>query len=320
MADQGLSVFDITPVGPPPSSPKSKGLSVAALAKPSEPTTSSTSFASHVAKTIKSAAYSAASDPPEAVFGAVDAAIRGGISMINLATSGVAALAKSMVTPIKVNPKATPQEQARQNFEQSINVFTENQKKVEAALTGVNDAPPGKQEEAMTKVLNLIPEGVNAVGDTVYEKTGSALAATGALSLATVLTLNPDIAGRVIKGAGEVVKPGKPPTKIAAAFDEMAAKHPEAATAVADHIDQVDPVTAKKLHAKVQKYIDASDKELSQVGKKAAEAAIKDLEAPSMEDIIKSGTVRTKATRRCSYSSDDERLARKRDTASFEVW
>ena len=285
MADTGLSIFDITPAKPAGKPVvKSKGISVSALTKPPETAKPSTSFASHVAKTIKAAAYAAADDPPEAVFGAANAAIKGGISMINLAASGVAALAKSMVTPIKVDPKATPQQQAEQNFEQSIEVFVQNQKKIEAALTVVNDAPPTRQEEEMTKVLNLIPEGVNAVGDTVYERTGSALAATAALSLATVLTLNPNLAGRVMKGAGEVVKSGKPPTKIAAAFDEMAAKHPEAATAVADHINQVDPVTAKKLHAKIQKYIDASDSELSLIGRNAADAAIKELEG-NYEDI-----------------------------------
>jgi hypothetical protein len=283
MADQGLSIYDLTPVQPTKPKPaKSKGLSVASLVKPVEPPAPSTSFASHVAKTIKTAAYAAADDPPEAVFGAADSLIKGGISMINLAASGVAALAKTMVKPGK-------------DVDSTVNSFVENQKQVETALQGVNDAPATRQEEAMLEVLNLIPEGTQAIGDTVYEKTGSALAATGALSLATLLTLSPDIAARTMGKVGEIGKGKTPPSKVSAAFDELAAKHPKAAASLTNHINQVDPATAKKLHARIQKYIDASDKELSIIGRNAAEATIKELEG-NYDEAIKSGVERVMPT------------------------
>jgi hypothetical protein len=61
-------------------------------------------------------------------------------------------------------------------------------------------------------------------------------------------------------------------------FDTLAATDPFAATAIADHIEQVDPSTAKYLKNRIQRYVDASDKELSIIGRNAADAAIAELE------------------------------------------
>lgn len=75
-------------------------------------------------------------------------------------------------------------------------------------------------------------------------------------------------------------------------FDHLAATDPPAAAAIAEKVGQVDAKTAKYLKDRIQKFVDASDKELSLVGKRAAAQAIKDLEAPPMSEIIKGGTIR----------------------------
>lgn len=274
----------------PQSQVKGKVVPLTALggvADPSKPAESKPGFVSDSIKTIKKAGQTYLKDPLGTFDSAAYSVVKGGIEMINLSLSGVGALAKSMAQPIKVDPRLTPQQQASQNLDQSLQQFTQNQQRIEKALTRVNDSPPTEQEQAMDELLGIIPNGTKAAGDTVYEKTGSALAATGALALTTLLTLNPEIAGKVMSKAGEYTK-GKPANATAAAFDELAAQAPEAATKVADHINQVDPLTAKKLHKRIQKYIDASEDDLNLIGRNAADAAIKDLEG-NFDEIRKQG-------------------------------
>lgn len=294
MADQGISVYDLIPAGSESKPKKAGGIPVASLAAAqSKPAVAPTApgplskFASQTVSVAKTAAKAFIDDPEATTLAGGKSLIQGAISMLDTAASGVAALAKSMVTRVQIDPRLSPQEQAEQNLDQSLQSFTSNQKKIQAALEGVNKASvmgpmfkdsSSAQEKAMGDLLQLIPEGLNAVGDSVFEKTGSALAATGALSLATLLTLSPDIATRTLGKVREVAKSGSPPSRVSAAFDEMAAKHPEAAEAVAEHVQQVDPQTAKYLKRRIQKFVDASDKELSIIGKNAADAAIAELE------------------------------------------
>ena len=275
MAD-AISVYDLVPAeDPSKAKPKVKSgpMKVATLAAPdAKPVAPSapnplTKFASQAAGVAKTAAKTFMDDPEMTTLAAGKTLFDGAISMFNTAASGVAALAKTMV-------KAPP----GQDIDTTLQEFTKNQKQIQTALEGVNNAPVLQQEKAMQDLLNIIPEGIQATGDTVFEKTGSALAATGALSLATVLTLSPDVAARTLGKVREVAKGSQAPSRVSAAFDEMAAKHPEAATKVADHIEQVDPMTAKYMKRKIQKFVDASDAELSIIGKNAADAAIADLE------------------------------------------
>jgi hypothetical protein len=284
MAD-AISVYDLVPATDDKAPKKSSGIRVADLAKTEEkpkavskPSGPLQQFASHAGDVAKTAAKSFIDNPEQTTIAAGISLFKGAVSLLNTAASGVAALAKSMVTPVKVDPRLTPQQQAEQNFDQSLSTFTQNQQRIQLALEGVNKAPASQQEKAMTDFLNLIPEGINAAGDSVYEKTGSALAATGTLTLATLLTLSPDVASRTLGKVRESAKGSEPASRVSSAFDEMAAKHPEVAEAVAEHVEQVDPQTAKYLKRRIQKFIDASDKELSIIGKNAADAAIAELE------------------------------------------
>jgi hypothetical protein len=270
-----ISVYDLLPAKDDSAKPKKTGgIKVADLTKPQEkvapkPITGPlTQYASQAKDVTKTALKSFMDDPEGTTLAAGVTLFRGAVSMFNTAASGVAALAKTMV-------QAPP----GQNIDTTLQDFSSNQKKIQSALDGVNKAPMlPDQERAMQDLLNLIPAASQAVGDSVFEKTGSALAGTGALSLATVLTLSPDVAAKTFGKVRGTAKGGQPGSKISAAFDEMAAKHPEAAEKVADHIEQVDPQTAKYLKRRIQKFIDASDKELSIIGKNAADAAIAELE------------------------------------------
>lgn len=309
MAAEGISIFDLIPAkgeDAPKPKVKSGGIPVASLVakKPEEVKPSTPGLISRSTEAVKKAVTAYKAAPEATIDAAITTGVSGAVSMINLAASGVAALAKSMVTKVNVDPRQTPQQQAQSNLDQSVESFTSNQKKIEAALTGVNSAPQGKEEEAMAGLLNILPDAVNTAGETVYEKTGSALAGASAVGLATLLTLSPDIATRVLGKVGEVGGKGVPPSKISGAFDELAAKAPETAQAVANHINQVDPTTAKKLHARIQKYIDASDDELSIIGRNAADAAIKELEG-NYDEIKKQGTVGYQGTSGERYKGPD---------------
>lgn len=230
--------------------------------------------------------------PIDSAWGMTKGIYKGAASIAELAISGTAALAKSMITPVKVDPKLSPEQQAESNVSQSNDNFIKNQKQIASVINVVNRAPSDHQEAAMQQFLQIIPNAVKAVGDTVYDKTGSALAATGALSLATLLTFNPDIAGRVLGKVKEIGKGGEGPSTISTAFDSLAAEHPEAASGLANHVEQVDSKLARYLKNKVQKFVDASDKELNLIGKNAAKAAINELTPPSMKEIIAKGTVK----------------------------
>src|SRR6202789_736741 len=74
------------------------------------------------------------------------------------------------------------------------------------------------------------------------------------------------------------------PRKAEGAFETLVAKSPEGATQVANKIGEVSPETAKYLHDKIKQFTDASEEELGLIGRKAAEANIKDLEGSMPKD------------------------------------
>jgi hypothetical protein len=293
----------------PVAKPKDRVIPLSALDQSSEgpPKPDEPGFVSETTQAIKGALKAAATDPSGAIEGMASSVFKGGVSLINTAMSGVGALAKSMVQPIKVDPKQTPQQQAASNLDQSVAQFTANKDRIDKALKGVNDAEPTGTEAAMNNLLMVIPNGSKAVGDTIYEKTGSALAATGGLALATLVSLSPEVAGKVMSKAGDFVK-GKPASTTAAAFDELAAGHPEEATQVANHINLVDPETAKALHKRIQKYIDASEKDLNLIGRNAADAAIKELEG-NYDEAVKGGTVKPPEPPPVNFKGDVKKTA-----------
>lgn len=226
-------------------------------------------------------------DDPTAAFDAgIDATWHAAVEMTNLGLSGIAALAKSMFTPVQVDPKASLQEQARQNFDKSIGQFTANQEKIKQALDGANAAEPSKQEETMSAVLNILPDAINSAGDTVFEKTGSALAGAGAGALLTLLTLNPEIAGKALNKISDASRTKGINTKVSASFEELAATHPEGAEALANHVEIVDSKTAKYIRGRIEALKDASESTLDEIGKRKADAEIAEMQK-NLDDIVR---------------------------------
>lgn len=81
-------------------------------------------------------------------------------------------------------------------------------------------------------------------------------------------------------------------TNLRTAFDTLAATDPKAADAIAQRVEQVDANTARYMKRRINKFIDASDKELSIIGKNAADAAIAELEG-NFDNIRPKGPVGT---------------------------
>src|SRR5580698_8202010 len=74
------------------------------------------------------------------------------------------------------------------------------------------------------------------------------------------------------------------PRKAEGAFETLISKSPEGAIKVADKIAEISPETAKYLHDKIKQFTDASEEELGLIGRKAAEANIKELEGSMPKD------------------------------------
>jgi hypothetical protein len=228
-------------------------------------------------KAVKDIPAALLADPLGGPWALAKAGGRATLDMAEMAASGAAALAKTMFEPVKVDPKLSPQDQAESNFNQSLDQFTKNYDKIKAALNFTNVAPADKTEQAMSNLLGMLPQAIQKGGDTVYDQTGSALAGAGFMGVATLLSFRPGLAADIVRPAVEKFKSGEPST-LASAFDELAAQHTEAATAVAEHVGQTDVKTAQYLKSRIQKFVDASDKELNKIGVAAAKANIKELE------------------------------------------
>jgi hypothetical protein len=201
---------------------------------------------------------------------------KGAASLVETAAHGVMALAKTVVTPNKSN-----------TFDESAEHFTENLQLIQQRFNFVNTAPADKTEEAMQNILNILPEGINAAGDTVYEKTGSALFAASSVGALTLLTLSPEIATKTLKRVGQQIRGTKTPTSASAGFDSLAAKNSEAAETLATHVEQVDPNLARYMKRRIQKFIDASEEDLTMLARKHADAMIEEMTPPPIEDLIK---------------------------------
>lgn len=278
--DNGISISELGSTPEPTKPKKDRGLALSELtakpdakAKPSVPAEKPTGLVSKIAADTKAFLTDPATKPLSIVTGVAKSFAEGGKWMAEKAAEGIAGI-------------ATSSKYGGYNQEGANAVA----KQVHSALEFINTAPTDKTEEAVTHFMSLLGEVPHLAGETVFDKTGSALAATGAETLTTLLLLRPGIVGKVFSRVPE--GPTKAP--ISSAFDTLAAKDPEAASGLADHVGQVDPKTAKYMKNRIQKFTDASDKELSIVGKNAAEAAIKELEA-SYEDIVKTGTVKKAA-------------------------
>jgi hypothetical protein len=163
--------------------------------------------------------------------------------------------------------------------QQAVDKFVEADRKFSEGIFYVNMAPKSKTEEAMNNLLMLIPEGITALGDTVFEKTGSALAGAGTQAMATLLTLKPSVASKAFRGikklaGGEKQTPaGKMGAQqVKSAFEELAKTDPEAATTLKEHVAKADPELEKLLGEALES---AKGKTPEQIGADSAKARFK---------------------------------------------
>jgi len=212
-------------------------------------------FLEHSKSALRAANQASMENPIKAREALFSTGVKAISSFASFAASGVAALAKTMTNPGK-------------NVDEAVGHFVNNQEKLEQQLQIINSAPENKQEEAFTGLLNMLPEGIKAIGDTVYDKTRSALLAAGAQALTTLLTLSPESVVKVLKGGyGKIT-----PTKTSTAIDELVATQPEAAETIVMHIEQVDPELSKEMKKQIREGRKATKDDLRKVGRRAGEA------------------------------------------------
>lgn len=149
-------------------------------------------------------------------------------------------------------------------------------------ITRLNLAPQNREEELGQEVIMLLPEGITALGDTVFEKTGSAIAGAGGQALGAYLMLKPSHAAKSFSAVKKTLardktqSPGSADSaaKVAAAFDEAAATKPETAMAVAEHIGKADVELGTALKARVDEVQGMSPEALGTLGEKIAAARL----------------------------------------------
>lgn len=167
-------------------------------------------------------------------------------------------------------------------------------------VTGVNLAVEGKEQEAMANLLAVIPDAITAAGDTVYDKTGSAVAGAGTQALLTFLTLKPGVATKSLKALGKAVTPASKASKEAAAkirstYDELAIKDPDAAAALAEHVSLEDPALGKEMLKRLETARKASPEKQTVAGEKAALAELneqRELQLHRQEEQLSLGMTR----------------------------
>lgn len=131
---------------------------------------------------------------------------------------------------------------------ESVDKWLEADREASKGLLYINLAPDSQLEEGFNKLLGIIPEGITAAGDTVYEKTGSALAGSGSQTLLTLLTLKPSAATKPFQAfkkvsKGERVTAGAKAAgeKVSSAIDELSVTDPKAVEALKEHVKGADP-------------------------------------------------------------------------------
>lgn len=118
--------------------------------------------------------------------------------------------------------------------------------------------------KALDKVLTLIPEGITILGDTVFEKTGSALAGASTQGIATLLALQPGIVTKVVKPLFKRDTPaGKQFTE---AFDKTVEEEPWQARQLAEQVD--DEALRAELHSRIDELV-VSKKQVKEIFDKA---------------------------------------------------
>lgn len=205
--------------------------------------------------------------------------IAGGMVQLGrLGATGLAGLTKTTLQAIqdpysiKDIRSGKPLEQVTSNInnaQEMVQKFVEADKKYSEGIFYINLAPKNKQEEAVQQFLGLIPEGIHAAGETVYEKTGSALAGAGSEAMLTLLTMKPSVASKALGGLKKVGPKGKRGGKeIKNAFEELAVKDPDAAQTLAEHVGKADPELEGLLKKAME---EAKAKTPEEIGKQSAQ-------------------------------------------------
>lgn len=161
---------------------------------------------------------------------------------------------------------------------QAVENFLKKDEEFSKGLLYINLAPETKIEEAFNTVLAIIPEGIHAVGETAYDKTGSALVGAGAEGLLTLLSLKPSMAIRPL-GAFKNVELGERVTKgtkaagekVSSAVEELAVTRPEDVSALAEHVKGADPELGALLDKAVKQ---AKAKSPEAVGEQVAKDSV----------------------------------------------
>lgn len=118
--------------------------------------------------------------------------------------------------------------------------------------------------KALDKVLMLVPEGITILGDTVFEKTGSALAGAGTQGIATLLTLQPQLVTKVVKPLFK--KDSAAGKQFTEAFDQTIEDEPWNARQLAEQVD--DEALRAELHARIDELV-VSKKQVKEIFDKA---------------------------------------------------
>lgn len=223
-------------------------------------------FAKHAGKTALRGLRALIGSPTKTLVGSAKALTSGVVGMAESSIAGYRGLGRAAgetlmretVGRIPIGPTTGPMaasiSRAQQNrpldsaveeMETSMQE-TAAMREIASQITKINIAPENEKDKAMEGLLMLLPEGLHAAGETVYEKTGSALAGAGTEGFLTLLTMSPATAGKVISAL-------KPKSKAAVTFEAIATTEPEAAQAIVDHIEPAAPQAASKLKVRLKK-------------------------------------------------------------------
>lgn len=281
-------------LGTPPVGVKPKAISfedVAGNAAPEpEAAPPADTFLGRTKTAVVDVGRSIATRPGKTAVGGVKAVTAGVVSLGDLAMQGVTGLAAAAMDRWNQG-KVINTDQMRGAFSAGADAGHE---KVEAVknymsrITGVNLAPKNKEEEAMQAFLGILPDAVTAGGDTVYEKTGNALAGAGTQALLTLLMIRPGIAGKIFRGGAKVAEAAdqvkyRPSKKVESVFDELAVKDPPAAEVLAEHVGKADPKLGDLMLERAKEKAGASAEEQAEIG--AASARAKLNEEPTHEEL-----------------------------------
>lgn len=283
-------------MGTPPVGVKPKAISfedVAGNAAPEpEAAPPADTFLGRTKTAVVDVGRAVATHPGKAAVGGVKAVTAGVVSLGDLAMQGVTGLAVAAMDRWNQG-KVINTDQMRGAFGAGADAGHE---KIEAVknymsrITGVNLAPKNKEEEAMQAFLEILPDAVTAGGDTVYEKTGNALAGAGTQALLTLLMIRPGIAGKIFRGGAKVAEAAdqvkyRPSKKVESVFDELAVKDSPAAEALAEHVGKTDPELGDLMLERAKEKAGASAEEQAEIGAVSARAKLHEEPMDKPEDL-----------------------------------